>query len=173
MPDEIEEINDVKAGGSKLPMILAIVAALILGLGGGYGISMSMGGGESEAVGDGEVGDGSEGDPDGELYEELSVDRGIYPLGLFTVNLRGVGGGRVLRVEIEVEVNIGLLESIEERRAGLRDATIKLISDYSYTDVEGLDGKLRLQDDLLTQLNKFMGRAGRIERVYFSQFVVQ
>jgi flagellar basal body-associated protein FliL len=171
MPEEIEEIEGLDEGRSKLPMILSIVAALILGLGGGYGISMVMGGGQE--AGDSTVSAPDQEGSDAELYEEMSVDRGIYPLGLFTVNLRGVGGGRVLRVEIEIEVNSLLLETIEASRPGLRDATIKLVSDYSYTDVEGLDGKLRLQDDLLTQLNKFMGRTGRIERVYFSQFVVQ
>jgi flagellar basal body-associated protein FliL len=173
MPEEIEEIEGLETGGSKLPMILSIVAALILGLGGGYGISMVTGAGADSESADVIVTDGGSENLDNELYEEHSVDRGIYPLGLFTVNLRGVGGGRVLRVEIEVEVSLPLLETIEERRPGLRDATIKLISDYSYTDVEGLDGKLRMQDALLQQLNTYMGRTGRIERVYFSQFVVQ
>ena len=167
MAEDLEEIEESE-GGSKLPLILGIVAALILGLGGGFAASTMMGGGDEEAEEDTGMmevaAEGEEGDPSG---------RSIYPLGLFTVNLRGVGGGRVLRVEIELEVATLLMETMEHRRAGLRDATIKLISDFSFTDIEGLDGKLRLQDQLLTQLNQHMGRRGRIERVYFSQFVVQ
>jgi len=172
MPEEIEEIEALEPGSSKMPMILSIVAALILGLGGGYGISKVMGGESETSSGDDIVADPS-GEDDDELYEAVSVDRGVYPLGLFTVNLRGVGGGRVLRVEIEVQVELSLLERMEDYRAGLRDATIKLISDYSYTDVEGLDGKMRLQLELEEALNKYMPRSERIERIYFTQFVVQ
>ena len=172
MPEEIEEIEALEPGSSKMPMILSIVAALILGLGGGYGISKVMGGGSEASSGDDIVADPG-GEEDDELYEPVSVDRGVYPLGLFTVNLRGVGGGRVLRVEIEVQVALSLLERMEDYRAGLRDATIKLISDYSYTDVEGLDGKMRLQLELEEALNKYMPRSERIERIYFTQFVVQ
>ena len=76
-------------------------------------------------------------------------------------------------MEVDLELKLSAVDIMEEKKAGLRDAVIKLVSDYSYTDVEGLDGKLRLQDDLLRDLNKYMGKKARIERVYFSQFVVQ
>ena len=167
---EGQEENEEITEGSKLPMILGFVATLVLGAGVGFGASSIFGGGsdseETESIDEDdedEMDDGAEEDP----------DRGIYPLGLFTVNLRGVGGGRVLRMEVDLELKLSAVDIMEEKKAGLRDAVIKLVSDYSYTDVEGLDGKLRLQDDLLRDLNKYMGKKARIERVYFSQFVVQ
>lgn len=164
---EEEEI----AENSKLPMILGFVATLILGAGVGFGASAVFGGGGSESTESVSEDDIEEDEIDDDM--EADADRGIYPLGLFTVNLRGVGGGRVLRMEIDLELKLDVVDIMEEKKAGLRDAVIKLVSDYSYTDVEGLDGKLRLQDDLLRDLNKYMGKKARIERVYFSQFVVQ
>lgn len=165
--EENEEINE----GSKLPMILGFVATLVLGAGVGFGASSVFGGGGSDSAETDSVDDDDDDDIDDVAEED--PDRGIYPLGLFTVNLRGVGGGRVLRMEVDLELKLSAVDIMEEKKAGLRDAVIKLVSDYSYTDVEGLDGKLRLQDDLLRDLNKYMGKKARIERVYFSQFVVQ
>jgi len=170
MPEGTENTDEVESN-SKLPMLLGFAATLILGAGVGFGASSMLGGGSDPApssVHDEDI----EEDELPEL-DDVDAERGIYPLGLFTVNLRGVGGGRVLRMEIDLELKIEVVETMEDRKAGLRDAVIKLVSDYSYTDVEGLDGKLRLQDDLLRDLNKYMGKKARIERVYFSQFVVQ
>jgi flagellar basal body-associated protein FliL len=171
MAEGQEELEEYEAGGFRLPMILGLLATLLLGAGVGFGASSMLGGGSSDppaSPNDDDVEDDELADLD-----DVDAERAIYPLGLFTVNLRGVGGGRVLRVEIDLELKLDVVDSMESRKAGLRDAVIKLVSDYSYTDVEGLDGKLRLQDDLLRDLNKYMGKRARIERVYFSQFVVQ
>ena len=167
---EGQEENEEITESSKLPMILGFVATLVLGAGVGFGASSLFPGGS-----DSEETERIDEDDDDEMDDvaEEDPDRGIYPLGLFTVNLRGVGGGRVLRMEVDLELKLSAVDIMEEKKAGLRDAVIKLVSDYSYTDVEGLDGKLRLQDDLLRDLNKYMGKKARIERVYFSQFVVQ
>jgi flagellar FliL protein len=171
MADGQEDLEEYEGGSSRTPMILGLLATLILGAGVGFGASSMLGGSDSPT-------DKRRNDEDIEEDEladldDVDADRGIYPLGLFTVNLRGVGGGRVLRMEIDLELKLDVVDTMEDRKAGLRDAVIKLVSDYSYTDVEGLDGKLRLQDDLLRDLNKYMGKRARIERVYFSQFVVQ
>jgi flagellar basal body-associated protein FliL len=171
MPEGQENKEEIESK-SKLPMILGFAATLILGAGVGFGASSMLGGSGSPPSRSSMNDDDIERDELPEL-EDVDADRGIYPLGLFTVNLRGVAGGRVLRMEIDLELKLNVVDTMEDRKAGLRDAVIKLVSDYSYTDVEGLDGKLRLQDDLLRDLNKYMGRKARIERVYFSQFVVQ
>ena len=171
MADGQEDLEEYEGDSSRTPMILGLLATLILGAGVGFGASSMLGGSDSPSAKPENDEDVDEDElPD---LEDVDADRGIYPLGLFTVNLRGVGGGRVLRMEIDLELKLDVVDKMEDRKAGLRDAVIKLVSDYSYTDVEGLDGKLRLQDDLLRDLNKYMGKRARIERVYFSQFVVQ
>lgn len=170
--EEIEEVEDVPKK-SKLPLILAGAAAFILGGGAGFGASAVFGSDDAEAA---EI-ECEEGDEDcvpseGEGAEPEPV-RVVHSLGSFTVNLRGSGGGRVLRMEVQVETNDTALPVVEENSAQLRDAVITLASDYSYADVEGLDGKTRLRDELLGRVNTLLPSDGRVERVYFTEFVVQ
>lgn len=170
--EEIEEVEDVPKK-SKLPLILAGAAAFILGGGAGFGGSMAMSADPAEAA----VVECEEGDEDcvpteGEAAAPEPV-RVVHSLGQFTVNLRGTGGGRVLRMEVQVETTDTALPVVEEHSAQLRDSVITLASDYSYADVEGLDGKTRLRDELLGRVNTLLPADGRVERIYFTDFVVQ
>lgn len=164
MPDDINaELDAVEAKSSKLPMIIGAIVLLLAGLGGGAFIGKSMV----------DSGNGSEENgKDSRDKSEEATQRGLFNLGLFTINLRGTGGGRVLRMEVQVETDASLVETLEERKPEFRHAIITMVSDYSYSDLEGLDGKTRLADELLTRLNRLM-ESGRINRLYFVQFVVQ
>ena len=63
-------------------------------------------------------------------------DRAVHDLGLFTVNLRGSGGGRILRMEVSLETTPTGLVTVQKREAQLRDTVITLVSDYDYADLE-------------------------------------
>lgn len=167
---EDEEIETPKP--SKLPLILAALAAFILGGGAGFGGSMMLGGDEAEAAEEGEAVD-ENGEPIDPEAEAMEAQRVVLPVGAFTMNLRGSGGGRVLRMEIQVETTIGDQPMIEESIPMLRDSVITLVSDYSYADVEGLDGKTRLRDELLGRMNALLPGEESIQRVYLTEFVVQ
>jgi len=104
--------------------------------------------------------------------EELNAARTTYSLGSFTVNLNGDDGRRSVQMELDLEVRLELADALADRKAALRDTVIQVTSDYAYKEIEGLDGKLRLKDELLTHLQKVMGDEERIERVYFTRFVV-
>ncbi|MEQ1504720.1 MAG: flagellar basal body-associated FliL family protein [Myxococcota bacterium] len=99
--------------------------------------------------------------------------RAVVNLGTFTVNLRGSGGGRVLRTEVQVEVAGKDEASVEEKKPQLRDAVITLASDFTYGDLEGVDGKTHLRDELLGRLNTLLEGKPNVGRVYFTEFVVQ
>lgn len=165
-PVEAIEENESK---SKLPMILGALAVFVLGGGAGLGGSMFMGDAEdpeaAEAGTSGDGEDGEEGSSDG--------DRAVHDLGLFTVNLRGSGGGRILRMEVSLETTNAGLTAVQDREAQLRDTVITLVSDYDYADLEGLDGKTRLRDELLGRVNTLMPTESRVQRIYFTQFLVQ
>jgi len=96
-----------------------------------------------------------------------------YNLGLFSVNLQGAGS-HVLRMEINLKVDAALEEAgiMDERKDELRHHIITMATDYAYEDLDGLDGKNRLADELLTRLNRLMGN-DRIDAIYFAQFMVQ
>ena len=54
----------------------------------------------------------------------------------------------------------------------LRDTILMAVSDYTFAELEGTDGKTRLRDELLTRINGAMAPL-TIDQVYFTQFVVQ
>src|SRR5690349_11585394 len=62
------------------------------------------GGGEHGGGGGGGEHGGGEKKADGPPLPMLRGNRAVVNLGTFTVNLRGSGGGRVLRTEVQVEV---------------------------------------------------------------------
>ena len=77
---------------------------------------------------------------------------------------------------IEVEVQLEYDRSDEDRiTAGtpaMRDALLSLASDYSYSELEGIDGKMHFRDELLGRLNRVL-EGPRVHRIYFTEFVVQ
>lgn len=174
---------------SKIPGILLYVGVLAAGVAGGYGGFAFWGtpaaAGEAPAE-HGEApaaeeelpankgGGGGHGEEDaseggGEAEPKRSA---IVNLGVFTVNLRGSGGGRVLRMEMQLDAGEASSATIEERIPQLRDAVITAVSDYTWTELEGVDGKTRLRDELLSRLNGAIAPT-TIKRLYFTQFVVQ
>lgn len=153
---------------SKLPIILAAVAAFIVGGGGGavYFSSSEPAAAQTDA---GAIDDGAGEEMPGEMGGNEPM---VFSLESFNVNLRGAGGGRVLRMEVQLEIRKKDEQHIQRAVPRLRDGVLTLASDYTFSDLEGLDGKTRLRDEMLGTLNKLLDY-GRIERVYFTEFVVQ
>lgn len=97
----------------------------------------------------------------------------LVPLGNgFTVNLRGTGGARVLRITISVETREEHADTVRAATDKLRSEVIMVVTDYNYRDLEGAEGKMRLRDDLIRKLNDVLG-GYMIERIYFTEFVIQ
>lgn len=158
-----EEVETPKAP-SRLPMIVGMVVAFAIGAGAGFGAATALAATPEEAT--------AAAPAEGDAAPSEPVTRAVHSLGKFTINLRGNGGSRLLRVEVAVEVASTDLPVVEEGTALLRDAVITLASDYSFADIEGLDGKTRLRDELLTRVNALLPEA-HVDRVYFTEFVVQ
>lgn len=173
---------------SKLKTVIPFVAVLLLGAGGGYGASQAMAsqgaaeGAPEEVPAEGAHGEALPTEGHGETVPgadgKAIVSAGITgqsvvsSLGTFTVNLRGSGGGRVLRMEVQVDSSSAAAPVVTERGAQLRDSIITGVSDYTWSELEGVDGKTRLRDELLARVNGVMAPSA-VERVYFTQFVVQ
>lgn len=95
----------------------------------------------------------------------------ITNLGTFTVNLRGSGGGRVLRMEVQLDAPEGDAAALEQLTPKMRDAVFTAVSDYTWAELEGADGKIRLKDELLTRLNGIADPVV-VRSIYLTQFVV-
>lgn len=183
---------------SKLKKVLPLVGVLLLGLGGGFGASMMMGGG-GEADAGGEHADAApaeggheapaadaHGAPAAEAHgapaagdhgkpaatgTATATAGGVTSLGRFTVNLRGSGGGRILQMEVALESDPESTAAIEGLTPRLRDSINSAVSDYTWTELEGTDGKTRLKDELLTRINGVAAPVN-VHAVYLTSFVV-
>jgi flagellar FliL protein len=172
MAEEANEIEEAEGGGGgKKKLAIVGVVALLLGGGGGFGAATFLGGGGGgdEVVADADP----DGDTEGEEPAAKKNERAIVALDDFTINLRGTGGGRVLRLEVSAEVDADDETTVLDKRPMMRDAVLTLASDYTYNDLEGIDGKMRLRDELLARLNTSLEDEARVRRVYFTEFVVQ
>ena len=103
--------------------------------------------------------------------EELDARR-VHALDPFTVNLRGSGGGRVLRMVVALEIAELDQESVVGSTAQVRDAVLSQASDYPFSALEGIDGKMHFRDELPGRVNRVLS-GPRVERIYLTQFVVQ
>jgi len=151
---------------SKLPLMLGILGVFIIGGGIGWAVSMLM------APADPAADEAAASSRDEDEKGTSAVDTAMTNLGNFTVNLRSSAGGRVLQMEIQVESDAESVEKIEGRMPQLRDSVILLASDYSYDELEGIDGKFRLKDDIHARVNAVL-EPTQVRRVYFTEFVVQ
>lgn len=158
--------DEIQVGNrSKLPMVLGMLGVLAIGGLIGWAVTALTADAdpaseEAAAKADDEAEEGSR-----------SVDTDMTNLGNYTVNLRD-SSGRILAMKIEVESDLASAVKVEERMAQLRDSIILLASDYSYTELEGIDGKFRLKDDIHARINAVL-EPTQVRRVYFTEFVVQ
>ena len=156
----MNEEEQVEVESSGTPWLLVIGAAFIgfvAGSGAGFGGATYLNMGGAAEV---------------EEEQEAADPSLVHALDPFTVNLRGQGGGRVLRMVVELEIDKDDETSVVGETAQLRDAVLSLASDYTFSDLEGIDGKMHFRDELLGRVNRVLS-GPRVERIYLTQFVVQ
>ncbi len=97
----------------------------------------------------------------------------IFPLEPFIVNIYDGQELRYLKVKIELEmVSPAVKAEIDGRLAPIRDSLLILFSAKTLQDVQDVQGKNTLKDEILTAINKSIP-PGKIAKVYFTDFVVQ
>lgn len=144
----------------KLPMIVIIVVALVLVIGGtGAFVMKSKGGSKSKHEVKGPV---------------VSLE-----LGEFVVNLADPGQMRYLKANVVLEVQ-GEMPAAGGGHGGeseggdpkVRDAVIEVLSSKRMADLTGAEGKEKLKKDIIAAVNKRLEGA-KVEDVYFNEFAMQ
>lgn len=96
----------------------------------------------------------------------------LYTMESFTINLAGFPR-RVIRMTINLEMlDEEGFEEIITLGARARDTVVKLLNAKTYQDIESIQGKLMLKDEIALELNHSLHK-GVIRDIYFSDFVVQ
>jgi flagellar FliL protein len=107
-----------------------------------------------------------------EFQKSLQKNPIMYTMEQFNTNLEGVPR-RFVRMQLSLEM---LDEEGYEEVIGLgaeaRDSIVKLLNTKRFEDVESVQGKLHLKNQITAQINSFLQR-GVVKNVYFSDFVVQ
>ena len=104
--------------------------------------------------------------------EMKTEDPLVFTMDKFTVNLDGYP-----RRIIQAEVNLLLLdkdgfEQVIRLGSKGRDSIVRILNGKQFSEVETLQGKLKLKEQISTTLNELMVE-GVVKDVYFSEFIVK
>lgn len=116
----------------------------------------------------------SEEDAQKELYESAVFgDKPIiYSLDPFTVNLSGEEE-RIVQIEVTLEmIDEDGFEEVVTMGGHSRDTIVQILNGKTYSDIESIQGKLYLKDEITLALNSQLKRSF-IKDIYFSRFVIQ
>lgn len=95
----------------------------------------------------------------------------LIPLETFLVNLAGSRGQKLVKINMELEVNNEEVQKeIEKLKPKIRDIIIITVSSKNYEQVSSRAGKDALREEIRDQVNLFLTK-GRINRVYFTEFI--
>lgn len=96
----------------------------------------------------------------------------LIPMETFLVNLAGSRGGKLARINMELEIsNAEVQEEIDKRKPQIRDIIIILLSSKNFAQVSSREGKEQLRNEIRDTVNPFLTK-GQIKRVYFTEFIL-
>ncbi len=91
----------------------------------------------------------------------------------FIVNILDDQGGRYLKAAITLELDgKAAADEVGTRLPQLRDAILLHVGNKSFQEMSDLQGKLQLRAELIARLNQLL-QNGKIQKIYFTDFVVQ
>jgi flagellar FliL protein len=184
--------GDKDSKGGK-PIILYALVALNMAVVGGVGFMVYAGRKHDQMnataldkaangiAKDGEHGAAAEhGEAKGEAKGEKAAGRDeegqefigkTIPMETFLVNLSGNRGNKLLKVNMDLELEGGkIAEEIDKRKPQIRDIIIILLSSKTYAQLSSPEGKEYLRDEIRDTVNSFL-TTGKIKRVLFTEFL--
>jgi len=107
-----------------------------------------------------------------EFRKTLDEPAIMYNMDSFNTNLEGLPR-RFVRVEMSVEMHNkeGFEELVTMGGQG-RDAIMRILNGKHFDDIDSVQGKLKLKNDIIAYLNDNLKR-GVVKNVYFTKFQVQ
>jgi flagellar FliL protein len=91
----------------------------------------------------------------------------------FVVNLQDEHRSRYLRLAIQLEI-VGAKweDEIQKRLPQVRNRLLFLLSNKTVDDISSVDGKYRLQEEIVQHVNETLEKA-IVQKAYFTDFIVQ
>ena len=159
-------------GGNSKPTLFIILAIINMLIVGGVGAMLYMGKKKEEAKpGIDNVIEGEQETQAKEAAEEEEFIGKLVPLETFLVNLAGTRGGKLMKINMSLEVgNDEVQAEIEKRKPQIRDIILILLSSKTYDQVSNREGKDILRDEIKNTVNSFLTK-GQVKRVLFTEFL--
>jgi len=96
----------------------------------------------------------------------------LVPMETFLVNLAGTRGNKLVKLNMEFEVDNTKVElELDKRKPQIRDIIIILLASKTYDQMTSKQGKEMLRDEVKDTINSFLVK-GKIKKVYFSDLIV-
>ena len=175
---EQAKTQDAPAPKDKKKMFIIIGAAVaLLALGGGGAAFFLGGSGGDEKAAQGEAksekkAEGGHGEAKAEAGGEVGAS-GVYPLEPFIVNIYDGQEIRYLKLKVEFELaNAQVKPELDAKVAPLRDAILILLTTKTMQEIQDLQGKNQLREQILAAVGKIVSPE-KVTKVYFTDFVVQ
>jgi flagellar protein FliL len=152
---------------------LVLIGAAMFFLGGSKGEKKTAQG-EAKVEAKAEGGGHGEAKAEGGGHGEAKAGAGTtYPLEPFVVNIYDGQEIRYLKLKCEFEMaNSEVKGELDSRVAPLRDAILILLTTKTMQEIQDLQGKNTLREQILGAVNKIVP-PGKVTKVYFTDFVVQ
>lgn len=116
-----------------------------------------------------------EGEHKAQAEEEAKVDEFVgetVPLETFLVNLSGSRGGKLVKINMEFEIqDPKVREELDKRKSQVRDIIIILLSSKTFEQLSTKEGKEFLRTEIRDTVNAFLTK-GKIQRVLFTDFIL-
>lgn len=155
-----EEKEEKKGGKLKLVILLLVFVALVAG--GGFAAWFFL-------IKTPEDGEGN----NTKVVEEKIVRGPMVNLDPFVVNLADPIGRRYLKTTMDVEVvDAAAAAALSADMPRIKDTILLLLSSKTFADIDSLDKKLELKDEIVERMNLIVGQ-GKIINLYFTEFVIQ
>jgi flagellar FliL protein len=181
MPETINEMEAAEApaseeqgksgkGMSRLLMILLMI--LLPAIGGAY-LAYS----QFSTIAEAAVGAGFDVGFKNEAKHEEEGEPTTYgqfvKINDLLINPAGTNGKRFLVVSLGLETRSDdVVGELEEKDIVIRDAILRRLGSYTDVQLASIEHRTRLKDELLADLNQVV-QAGDIDRLYFTQFLLQ
>ncbi len=150
---------------SSKKMLFIIIAAVVVLIGGGAAAFFLLKGDPAPVAEEPRQTTGTA-NPTGSIGPMVEIEP-------FIINILDDNGTRYLKAAITLELNNPLvIEETSQRMPQIRDAILLLVGNKTFGELADLHGKLQLRGELRERLNKIL-TSGRVEKIYFTEFVVQ
>ena len=91
----------------------------------------------------------------------------------FIVNIISQDGNHYVKSSLSIELSSPNAQAeINQRMPQIRDAILMLVGNKTYEELQDLQGKRQLKAEMISKINTFL-RTGRVNNIYFTDFVVQ